>query len=178
MFCSSLVILIQLISKEANAQRIIRWLVGGIDVSGMESFLFIFPFIILVFIWSLINHKSLDLLSMGDEVAISRGLKVQIFKTKLIILVSIMIAFIIAECGPISFVGIIIPHISRKISKNLCWNLILSSFLIGGIFLSLADSFLRFLSSYADLPVGIVTSLIGGPLFIFILFTKREIQLR
>ena len=174
LFSSSLVVLFQFLASSGDSQKIIRWLIGGIEVSGMRSLWFILPFVVFTLFWSIKNSHSLNLISMGEDVAFSRGLNIRYYRKMLIISASFLVAGITAECGPISFIGIIIPHVARRITKFDHKDLVCVSFFLGGIFLCVCDTLVRVGSDLLVLPVGVITSLIGGPFFFYILLNKRD----
>ena len=92
----------------------------------------------------------------------------------LFLAVSLMIAGIITVCGPIGFVGIMAPHICRLIIGSNHHHLIPASILFGGSFLTIFDTVARTLTSSAEVPVGIITALLGGPFFLWLLIQKKN----
>ena len=115
------------------------------------------------------------LLSITDDIAASRGVNVQRTQMLLFFAVSLMVAGIITVCGPIGFVGIMAPHICRLLIGPNHRFLIPASILFGASFLALCDTLARNISSTAEVPVGIVTAILGGPFFLWLLLSKNRL---
>ncbi len=173
MFFSSFILFVQFLANERSAMTIIRWLMGGFDVVGMETVYAIVPFVLIGLIFCFRLSSEMNLLTLGDDLATSRGVNVEKVRKLLFFFTSIMIAGVVAECGPIGFVGLIVPHIIKKLSSFNHYYLVPQSFLAGGIFLTLCDLLSRSLLVETLLPVGVLTSLLGGPFFLYILLSKK-----
>ena len=177
-FFSSLILFLQYLSDFAQSFRILRWLMGGLEILGYEPVFTLFPVVLSgVLILAVLRHE-LDLLTTGESLATSRGVAVKKVRAVLFLVTSLMVGSVVAVCGPIGFVGMMAPHICRLLTG---WNhrhLLPATFLFGGTFLTLCDTFARTLIAPAEIPVGIVTALLGGPFFIWLLlsspFTKRD----
>lgn len=172
LFFSSFILFLQYMSDYTQSFQIIRWLMGGLEVIGMES---VYGIGIVTLLGSVIIYRfsqELNLLSLGEEIAQSRGVNLLQTKITLFIITSIIIATIISITGPIGFVGMIIPHLCRQIIGSDHRFLAPMSFIVGGVFLSLCDSFARVVLGPTELPVGIITALLGGPFFLWILIRK------
>lgn len=114
---------------------------------------------------------------MGEEEAISMGLDVKKLKRNLLLLSALLTSLAVSVSGIIGFVGLIVPHFIRLIFGGDHKFLMPASMIVGGIFMLLADTLARSLISGFELPVGIITSLIGGPLFMVLLIKhKRSLQ--
>ena len=112
----------------------------------------------------------LDLLTAGDELAASRGVSVRRAKIAAFALSSVMVGAVVALTGPIGFVGMMAPHLCRL---SLGWNhrlLLPASLVLGGSFLALCDLLARSILAPAEMPIGIITALFGGPFFLWTLF--------
>ncbi|MGW8180317.1 MAG: FecCD family ABC transporter permease, partial [bacterium] len=137
-----------------------------------DSVFSLFPVVLSgVFILAILRHE-LDLLTTGDDLATSRGVDVKKVRAILFLVTSLMVAAVVAVCGPIGFVGMMAPHICRLLTG---WNhrhLLPSTFLFGGAFLTLCDTFARTLIAPIEIPVGIITALLGGPFFIWLLLSS------
>lgn len=171
---SSMIMLIQVLVREMDAVRIIRWLMGSIEVVGMETPLNVLPFYIISVAYLLTKTLELNLLSMGDDIAQMRGVDIQRLKIKLFFVTSFLIAGIVSECGPIGFVGMIVPHFGRIIVGHNHKNLMPFVILFGGAFLIFCDLLSRVFFANFLLPVGVITSLLGGPFFIYFLLQKKR----
>ncbi len=113
--------------------------------------------------------KELNLLTTGEALAISRGLNLKVVKNVLFLATSLMVGGMVARCGPIGFVGMMAPHICRLLVGSDHRVLIPAAFLFGGTFLTVCDILARVLIAPAEIPVGIVTALLGGPFFVWLL---------
>lgn len=171
LFFSSLVMLIQYMANFYQTFLIFRWLVGGLDSVSYMTIAKLMPVVIgggmIVFIYA----PELDLLSLGDEIATSKGVYVNHLKLVLFGIVSFLISFIVSLCGPIAFVGMIVPHICRLILGPKHRMLIIACVLVGGIFLGVSDTVARLVIRPSELPVGIITAALGGPFFLWVLVT-------
>ena len=168
-FFISLIMLIQYLSDINQSFRITRWLMGGLFVFGYESLrdVLLFSMFGFALIWYF-THE-LNLLTTGEEVAISRGVDVERMIRILFLLISLVIGCMVAVCGPIAFVGIIVPHICRLLIGSDHRFLTPAVFLFGGLFLTVCDTFARTVVAPAEIPVGVITALVGGPFFLWLL---------
>ena len=170
-FFASLILFIQYISDFTQTFRIMRWLMGGFDVAGFRTVFQVLPFALggsaIVFFLT----RELNLLTTGDEIAASRGVQVRAVKKMLFFATSLMVGGVVAVCGPIGFVGMMVPHISRLIIGPDHRYLAPATLLFGGMFLTLCDTLSRTLIAPAEIPVGVITALLGGPFFIWLLIS-------
>ena len=168
-FFSSLILFLQFISDMANSFRIIRWLMGGVETAGFQSVWTVLPFVA-VGIGIVICHiNELNLLTVGEDFAVSRGVNLQRVKKVLFFGTSLMVGGVVAACGPIGFVGMICPHICRLLVGSNHRYLAPASILFGGTFLVICDTVARTLIAPAEMPVGVLTALLGGPFFLWLL---------
>jgi len=173
-FFSSLVTLIQYLSGVQDSLRIMHWLMGSfssLDVTRLADLVFV------VTAGALILYRltpEIDLLCAGEELAASRGMSVARGKIMIFAVSSVMVGTTVSLVGPIGFVGMMIPHICRMV---IGWNhqrLLPAVFVTGGCFVALADLVSRLILAPAELPVGIITALIGGPFFLWTLFRSHR----
>lgn len=160
-------------SKNREGMRTITyWLMGS--VSGAKwSIVVIIAFIVfLSFIFFITQTRVLDLMLLGDDVAITLGKDLHIYRLVYIIVVSIMIGFLVYSAGMIGFVGLIIPHISRILFGSGHKSIMVPSALMGAIFLVWADVLSRVIIKGSELPIGILISLVGAPSFIYLMVNK------
>ena len=171
-FCASLILFLQYLSDFAQAFRILRWLMGGLEILGFDSVLGLLPVILGGLVVLAILRHELNLLTTGEDLAASRGVAVRKVRTILFLVTSFMVGGVVAICGPIGFVGMMAPHICRLLTG---WDhryLLPATFLFGGTFLTVCDSFARTLIAPAEIPVGIITALLGGPFFVWLLISS------
>jgi iron complex transport system permease protein len=168
-FFSSLATLIQFLSGVQDSLRIMHWLMGSfasMEVARLADLVFV------VAAGALILRRltpELNLLCAGEELAASRGMNVTQGKILLFAVSSVMVGTTVSLAGPIGFVGMMMPHICRMYAG---WNhrsLLPMVFVAGGCLVVLADLFARVILAPAEMPVGIITALIGGPFFLWVL---------
>jgi iron complex transport system permease protein len=153
--------------------RIGRWLLGGLEVVGFAVVRQLLPFAALGLAGVVLLRRELDLLLLGDDVAAARGVPVGRIKKLLFLGVSLMVGGVVAACGPIGFVGLIVPHVGRRLVGAGHARLAPFCVLGGGAFLVLCDTVGRTALAPVEIPVGLVTSLLGGPFFLALLVRGR-----
>lgn len=175
-FFSSLILFVQYLSNVSDAFQIIRWLMGSLTVVGYDEVLQLLPFVSLTALVILALGRELNLMMAGDEIALSRGVSVKTVRYVLFFVTSLCVGAIVALCGPIGFVGMMVPHMCRlMMGADHRW-LIPASLLFGGSFLIICDAIARWIIAPAELPVGVITTLLGGPFFLWLLIrSKRRI---
>ncbi len=171
-FFSSLLMFVQFLSNLRHSFQIIRWLMGGLDLYGYKDLFSILPLVLIGIIIIIIKLPELDLLLTGEDIAKTRGVNVVSTKTILFFATSITVSAIVAVCGPIGFIGMMTPHICRLIFGNKHKILGPATFLSGGAFLVICDTIARTVIAPSEMPVGVITSLLGGPFFLWILFSR------
>ncbi len=170
--CSSLLLFVQYISKVGHSIRIMHWLMGGMQIFGYADVFNVLPFVISGTAVLLYYRHELNLLVVGDDIAASRGVAVGRVKLILFFATSFTVAGIVAVCGPIGFVGMMMPHIARLLIGADHRTLTPASILAGGIFLVLCDRLARIVVPPTDIPTGVVTALLGGPFFLWLLIRR------
>ena len=173
-FFSSFILFIQFMSDFTRSFRIIRWLMGGFEVIGYSEIYNILPFILIGTIIIALLSTELNLLTLGDDIAISRGMNVSKIKNILFIATSLMVGAVISVVGPIGFVGMMVPHIARLIIGSDHRYLFGLNIIFGGAFLVFCDTLSRTLIAPAEIPVGVITALLGGPFFIWLLIKSSN----
>lgn len=173
-FFSSLILLLQYLGDAGSSFRVLHWLMGDISQASMDSVLQLAPFILSGGLITALLHREINLLSITDDLASSRGVHSERTRMILFFAVSLMVAGVITACGPIGFVGIMAPHVCRLLIGSNHRYLIPASMLFGGTFLVLCDTLARNISASAEVPVGIITAILGGPFFLWFLFSKRH----
>ena len=171
---SALVSLLMYIAGE-KLNTIWFWLMGGLWASNWNKVLFTFPLVFIGILILFFLSRQLNLLLMGEETALNLGLEVEKFKIFILIIASLITAAAVAVCGIIGFLGLIIPHIMRIILGPDHRNLLPASCLVGAIFLIWVDTLARTIISPVEIPVGIITALLGVPFFLYLLRTRKKI---
>lgn len=173
-FFSSLILFTQYMSNVSDSFQILRWLMGSLTTVGYRDVLQLLPFVsvcIAVILWL---SRELNLLMAGDDIALSRGLAVQKTRYLLFFVTSLCVGAIVALCGPIGFIGMMVPHICRLLIGGDHHWLTPATLLFGGSFLIICDTIARLIIAPAEIPVGVITTLLGGPFFLWLLIKSRN----
>ncbi len=169
LFFSSLILFMQYISDFTQTFRMLRWLMGGLGGADYEAVFNLLPAVLFGSYVVFVNTHELNLLATGDDLAASRGVEVNRVKRALFAATSLIVGAVVAFCGPIGFVGMMAPHICRLLVGANHRRLLPATFLFGGMFLVLCDTLARTIIAPAEIPVGVITSLLGGPFFVWLL---------
>jgi len=172
-FLGSIISLIIALTGE-ELQQIIGWLLGSVSMRGWRYVGVILPFLIIGGLLLLMNTRELNAMSLGEERA--QHLGVDVGKRKMLILVagSILTGAAVAVSGTIGFVGLVIPHLTRRLWGPDHIHLLPLSIITGAGFLVLTDLLSRTIISPQVLPVGVITALVGAPVFAIILIKQRK----
>lgn len=176
-FFSSVILFLQYVSDFTQSFLILRWLMGGLGVVGYRSVLDVLPFVLSGGAITVALTHELNLLVSGEEIAVSRGVNAVRVRKLIFFATSLMVGGIVAITGPIGFVGMMVPHICRLILGPDHRQLIPATLLLGGAFLAICDTLARTLIAPAEIPVGVITGLLGGPFFVWLLLRHREDRL-
>ncbi|MGE6258166.1 FecCD family ABC transporter permease [Heyndrickxia sporothermodurans] len=172
-FFSSFISLIIALTGD-ELRQIIGWLLGSVSMRGWNYVLILLPFFIVGSLLLLLNAKELDAMSLGEERAQHLGVNVE--KRKLLILIagSILTGAAVSVSGAIGFVGLVIPHLLRIIWGPNHRQLLPLSILFGSAFLIITDLVSRTIIQPSELPIGVITALIGAPVFAVILMKRKR----
>ena len=153
-------------------KKIYFWTLGSFSSKGWDHVFNVLPYIIIGLIVIFLFAKELDIIVLGDETAIRFGIDVEKNKRILFIVTSLVMAACVSVSGIIGFVGLVSPHIVRLVWGPAHKKLLPMSFLLGGIVLCICDTISRSIIA-SEIPVGIVTAIIGAPFFIYLLRAKN-----
>jgi len=171
---SSLLLLVQVLADPSQSLRILRWLMGGLDAAAWGSLPLPVGLLLVAAPLSWLGARQLDLLSLGEESAHGRGLQVGRLTWLIFWVSSALVAGLVAVTGPIGFVGLMAPHAARLLLGPGHRRLIPAASLMGAGFLVLCDALARWIIAPAELPVGVITACLGGPLFLVVLLRGRR----
>jgi iron complex transport system permease protein len=172
-FFSALILFVQYFADFAQTYRILRWLMGDLDISSYQPLLTALPLVVIsfgVFAWL---ARPLNLLSLGPEGAGTRGLNVVGAQRAAFVSASLATGAAVSVGGPVGFIGIIVPHLVRLMVGPDHRLVLPASALFGAAFLVACDVLARTVMAPIELPVGVITALIGGPFFLWLLVRKR-----
>jgi len=165
------------LQQQASAQSIARvyiWLLGSLANASWSSVTLIAPYVVACLIVCVLAARALDVMSVGEEEARSLGLPVRRVRLLVILASSLGTAAVVSVVGLIGFVGIIVPHIVRLVVGTSYRRILPISALFGAVFLTLADTLARTVLAPTELPLGVVTALVGAPVFVVILSVRRR----
>ena len=172
-FCGAVIMFLISVSKTSQMQKIIFWLMGDLSSVGTDTLpllLGVLPCFLLIFLLA----QPLNLLLTGRESASSMGVNVAAMMLVLLLTASLMVSLTVCHSGLIGFVGLTVPHILRLVLGSDHRILIPACILSGASYLVLCDLLARSLPSQGEMSVGIVTALVGAPLFICLLWRGRK----
>lgn len=157
-----------------SREAIVFWQLGSLKGMGWNHVFIVTPVIAFGLIASYIAARKLDLLALGERNARHLGVNVEVLRVVMILVVSLLVGAAVAFAGIISFVGLVIPHLMRMILGPAHLPLITASALAGALLMTLADLAARTIVPMAELPIGILTALVGGPFFFWLLRRTRK----
>ncbi len=171
-FFSAMILFVQYFASFADIGRTLRWLMGNLDVSSYEPLVVSLPGFVIAFAVFAWLARPLNLLSLGPDSAESRGLDVARAQRAAFLSASLATGAAVSIGGPIGFVGIIIPHLVRLLVGPDHRLVLPAAALFGAAFLVGCDLIARTILAPIELPVGIITALIGGPFFLWLLIRR------
>jgi iron complex transport system permease protein len=172
--CSAIILFLQYLADSTQTFRMVRWMMGGLSVVGYREVLWLLPWVLGGSAALFALRWELNLLLTGEELAASRGVDLARLRRLVLLATSLMIGALVAVAGPIGFVGLIVPHMLRRFVGHDHLFLVPACILGGGAFLTLCDALGRTVMAPAELPVGVLTALLGGPFFLWLLVWRRR----
>ncbi|HEY7684261.1 MAG TPA: iron ABC transporter permease [Gemmatimonadales bacterium] len=173
-FTGALVAAILTVSPAGRLRNAFQWMLGGLGAASWESLAVVAAYSVVPLVLLGWQSRGFDLLALGDDAARHLGIEPERLRRMAYIATGCLTAAAVASCGIIGFVGLVVPHAIRLLWGPLHRALLPSAFLLGGAFLVLADALARSVAAPVELPVGIVTALVGVPLFASLL--RRSIR--
>lgn len=171
---SSLTLLVEYFMTPNDLARSSRWLMGSVETVGFRASIILAPVALTLASCAYRWRAELDLIYLGEELARSRGLDYSRSLLRWYLVVAFAIAVAVAACGPIGFVGILIPHFTRQFFGGRPSASVLPATFWGGVFLVSCDALARSLMAPIELPVGIITALLGGPAFLVVMLREKR----
>lgn len=164
--------LIMMAPNDREVRSALFWIAGSLAGSSWKYI----PLLVITLILSVIfiypKYRELNILITGDENAITLGVNVKKIRVLMVLISTFLIGIVVSNTGTISFIGLVTPHVARKLVGGNHKKLIPVSILLGGIFLVLADTLTRIILSSQEIPIGVITSLLGAPFFLNMLRKK------
>lgn len=175
-FISSILMLLQSLGKSSSALAMMSWMMGRLSFISMHD---LWQLLVVTGICCILIYRylpALNLLQQGEEVAISRGVNSARVMGILFLIVSLMTGIFVAIAGPIGFVGMVIPHVARKLLGADHQRLFVAVIFLGGMVLVIADTLGSVILKPAEIPVGVITAIFGAPFFLFVLLRESSVQ--
>ncbi len=171
---SGLVSAVLVFAEEYALSQFIFWTMGGLEGRTWANVVVPLPFIVVLSVALIWLANPLNLLSLGEEQAHSLGVRVELVKAAILVLASMLTAMAISLAGPIAFIGLMVPHLVRLLTGPNHRTLLPYAGLAGAIFLLVSDLVARLLLAPHEIKTGIVTAVIGGPYFIFLIIRYQR----
>jgi iron complex transport system permease protein len=163
-----------MLGARENAAGILAWLLGSFALSSWSKIASVLPLILVAGLAIWLSSRALNLMQLGEEQAQQLGLPVEAFKYGLIVVATLATAAAVSVAGIIGFVGLMVPHAVRLAVGPDHRTLVPMAALWGALFMVLADLLARTVISPAELPVGVITALVGGPFFLYLLRRQQR----
>jgi iron complex transport system permease protein len=158
-------------------QQVYAWLLGSLSGVSWQQVISVLPYAAVALVVVLLHGRHLDVLAVGDEEARTLGINPALVRGIVIAACTLAAASAVALSGLIGFVGIIVPHVARRLAGPGYRSVLPLSLFMGAGFLVLADTLARTVLAPAELPIGVVTALVGSPAFIWVLKGTRSVQM-
>jgi iron complex transport system permease protein len=168
------VLTIEYIADPSSALRILRWLIGSLDVVGLEPIWRMLLVLAPAWLVLLAFSRQLNLIAMDEDTAATLGVNVRRCAGMVHVLCALIVGVTVSVGGAIGFVGLIVPHAVRMLFGEDQRIVLPGSLLLGGAFLILADALARTALPASELPVGAITGLLGGPVFLWLLRRRQQ----
>jgi iron complex transport system permease protein len=172
-FFSALVLFVQSLADFSETFRSVRWLMGSLDVAGYAPLVAVVPIVALSAAGFATLPRALDLMSLGSDAAALRGVDVRRTERVALLSASLATGAAVSVGGPVAFVGIVVPHLVRLIVGADHRLVLPATVLAGATLLILCDAASRTLFSPVEIPVGVITALVGAPFFLFLQMKRR-----
>ncbi|MEG0875014.1 MAG: iron ABC transporter permease [Clostridiales bacterium] len=157
-----------------NMEAIVLWQMGSFALKGWQFVLGILPFFCVGIIGLMFYVREMDIMTFGEEQAISAGVETEKVKWILLALTAVLTGSAVAFAGVIGFIDLIAPHVVRKFFGSAHRYVLPMSIIFGGIFMIVADVIARTVIPSAEIPVGVISALIGAPFFAYVFFKKEK----
>lgn len=158
----------------STREQIVFWQLGSLNGALWSNIQLVAPLVAVGVVVALLVAPSLDLFALGERTARHLGVRVELLRLVVIVTVALLVCAAVAFAGIIGFAGLVVPHLMRMIIGPAHLPLVIASALGGALLIALADLVARTAVPLADLPIGMITSLVGGPFFLWLLVRTRR----
>jgi iron complex transport system permease protein len=170
--CMAGVLLLNSLAGITKSFQITHWLMGGIDAVEYSTLGLLAVVVVPVCLWILVRARTWNVLSYGDAWAAGRGVDTRRLSIQGFIAGAVLSGTLTAVTGPIAFVGLIVPHLLRRLVGSDHRVLLPAALFGGGAFLLVCDTISRSVLAPVEIPVGVTTALLGGPFFVWLLWKR------
>jgi iron complex transport system permease protein len=171
---TAFIMFITSIMEPNRSAGLMAWLMGSLTAPNYPALGIFLLYVLCVLVMLMQKAQSLNMLTLGEETARSLGVETEGIKKWLFVLTALLTGAIVSVSGMIGFVGMVVPHAVRLVIGSDHRLLLPASALVGGMFLAVADTIARTIMAPAEIPVGIVTALTGGPFFLYLLLWRKD----
>lgn len=168
-FCSAVILFLVSIAQDSRLHNIIFWLMGDLAAATNQNVISLSATVVPCFIIIFSRSHALNLLTFGNDMARTMGVNIRTTTSLLLVVTSLMVSATVSYCGLVGFVGLVMPHLLRMIWGPDHRLLAPASILGGAAFMVICDMLARTLPAQGEMPVGVITALIGAPLFVYLL---------
>jgi iron complex transport system permease protein len=168
-FCSAVIMFLVSLTQDSRLHNIIFWLMGDLSTADLPQVGMLAGIIVPCFVLIFLFSHAMNLLLMGKELALTMGVNIKAVTVTLLIATSFMVSATVSYCGLLGFVGLVMPHLLRLLLGPDHRILAPACILVGGAYLVVCDLLARTLPHQGEMPAGVITALIGAPVFIFLL---------
>jgi iron complex transport system permease protein len=173
-FCSSVIMFLISLTQDSRLHNILFWLMGDLSMSDTRRTLMLLVALLPCFAVLFLLARPMNILLMGEEMAANMGIDVRLIQLVLLVVTSFMVSIIVCHTGLLGFVGLVMPHLLRLLFGPDHRLLVPACILGGAAYLILCDLLARSLPSQGEMPVGVITAMVGAPLFILLLRRSRR----
>lgn len=173
-FYSSALLVLYYISDFQQSYEIVRFTMGSLAIVGNRDLIPVALSFLALILVAHFYKREIKLLLTSYDYAYMKGIDIKKVVLTIFIFVSLAVGIVVSISGPIGFVGLIIPHVVKMIYKKSMEKLFLETAFFGGIFMTLCDIIARSLPTLSEVPIGVVTSFVGGPFFIYLIWKRRQ----
>jgi iron complex transport system permease protein len=173
-FCSAIIMFLVSITQDARLHNIIFWLMGDLSAADLPQVVILGVILIPCFMVVFLFSHAMNLLMLGEDMALTMGINIKVVTLSLLIVTSFMVSATVSFSGLVGFVGLVIPHLLRLVLGPDHRSLVPACLFGGAAYLVLCDLLARTLPQQGEMPAGVITALIGAPLFIFLLKKSRK----
>jgi iron complex transport system permease protein len=168
-FCAAIIMFLVSITQDARLHNIIFWLMGDLSLSDIKQVAILAAILLPCFIVLFYCSHAMNLMLLGKEMAQSMGVNIKVVMVLLLVVTSLMVSVTVSHSGLIGFVGLVMPHLLRLVIGPDHRVLVPACVLGGAAYMILCDLLARVIPQQGEMPAGVITALIGAPLFIFLL---------